>query len=71
MNFHHICVRYLPFLTITFNDLLITEMLFTFTAFFIYEQYELDLYQVARIFGECLTVVKGGGARSYGSSGSA
>ena len=50
MNFHHICVRYLPFLTITFNDLLKTEMLFSFTAFFIYEQYA---------FRECLTVVKG------------
>lgn len=34
-------------------------MSFSFTAFFIYEQYELELYHLARVFIECLTVVKG------------
>lgn len=35
-----------------------TAMSFSFTAFFIYEQYEVELYHIARIFIECLTVVK-------------
>ncbi|CAN7103263.1 unnamed protein product [Brassica rapa subsp. narinosa] len=37
---------------------LFTAMSFSFTAFFIYEQYEVELYHIARIFIECLTVVK-------------
>ncbi|CAH8265815.1 unnamed protein product [Arabidopsis lyrata] len=37
---------------------LFTVMSFSFTAFFIYEQYELELYHLARIFIECLTVLK-------------
>ncbi|CDY17927.1 BnaC04g02920D [Brassica napus] len=41
---------------------LFTAMSFSFTAFFIYEQYELELYHIARIFVECLTVVKEGGS---------
>ncbi|ESQ38963.1 hypothetical protein EUTSA_v10001381mg [Eutrema salsugineum] len=36
-----------------------TAMSFSFTSFFIYEQYELELYHLARIFIECVTVVKG------------
>ena len=48
------------FLTITLNVILKTAMSFSFTAFFIYEQYELELYHIARIFVECLTVVKEG-----------
>uniref|UniRef100_A0A1J3J5L7 Reticulon-like protein n=1 Tax=Noccaea caerulescens TaxID=107243 RepID=A0A1J3J5L7_NOCCA len=38
---------------------LFTAMSLSFTAFFIYEQYELELYHLARVFIECLTVVKG------------
>ncbi|KAG2290261.1 hypothetical protein Bca52824_049865, partial [Brassica carinata] len=37
---------------------LFTAMSFSFTAFFIYEQYEVELYHLARILIECLTVVK-------------
>nr|VDC69649.1 unnamed protein product [Brassica rapa] len=41
---------------------LFTAISFSFTAFFIYEQYEVELYHIARIFIECLTVVKEAGS---------
>ncbi|KFK37174.1 hypothetical protein AALP_AA4G223800 [Arabis alpina] len=37
---------------------LFTAMSFSFTAFFTYEQYELELYHLARIFTECASVLK-------------
>ncbi|CAN8286654.1 unnamed protein product [Cochlearia groenlandica] len=37
---------------------LFTAMSFSFTAFFVYEQYELEFYHLAKFLGECLRAVK-------------